>query len=113
MAESYGMDLPGMSAYLRRLLGRAIPDVRRTSMGQTAQRDDCGSLTELRVAWDKAVVMSVARTIEPDPGRLSHWFKEDPILELGGKTARQLVEEGGTARLLDLLASIRGGQRDR
>lgn len=65
----------------------------------------------MRVAWDEAVVMSVARTIEPDAERAMHWFRDEPIREFGGRTARQLVEEGVTARLLDMLVSIRNGQR--
>lgn len=42
-----------------------------------------------------------------------HWFSSEAICELGGKTARQLVEEGSTAQLLDMLVTIRNGYRDR
>lgn len=65
-----------------------------------------------RVEWDRAVVLSVARGIEPDPASVVHWYISDHIDEFGGKTARQLVEEGATARLLDMLVKIRNGHRD-
>jgi len=66
-----------------------------------------------RVEWEQAVVLSVARGIEPDADKVMAWFSGDLISELGGKTARQLVEEGATARLLDMLVTIRSGHRDR
>lgn len=102
-----------MPAAFRRLFAR-IPfssDV-VTKNFALARCVEAGALCELRTAWDRAVVMSVARAIEPDPNRLLRWFREDPIRELDSKTARQLVEEGATARLLDMLVAIRSGRRD-
>jgi hypothetical protein len=73
-----------------------------------------GSTTShTRIEWERAVVLSVARGIEPDVDKVMHWFSSEAICELGGKTARQLVEEGLTARLLDMLVTIRNGYRDR
>lgn len=66
-----------------------------------------------RIEWDQAVVLSVARGIESDADKVMHWFTHDNIEELGGKTARQLIDEGATARLLDMLTTIRNGDRDR
>lgn len=113
MASSLGTDFHPMPALFRRLFARVSlsSDVVTESLA-LAQGEEAGSLCELRTAWDRAVVMSVARAIEPDPDRLLHWFREDPIRELGSKTARQLVEEGVTARLLDMLVAIRSGRRD-
>ncbi|HEX7816878.1 hypothetical protein [Dyella sp.] len=64
-----------------------------------------------RIEWDQAVVLSVARGIEPDADKVLAWFSGDPIQELGGKTARQLIDEGITAPLLDMLVMIRSGRR--
>ena len=73
-----------------------------------------GSTTShTRIEWEQAVVLSVARGIEPDGDKVMHWFSSEAICELGGKTARQLVEEGSTALLLDMLVTIRNGYRDR
>lgn len=66
-----------------------------------------------RIEWDQAVVLSVARGIELDADKVMHWFTHDGIDEFDGKTARQLVDEGATARLLDMLITIRSGHRDR
>lgn len=64
-----------------------------------------------RIRWDEAVVLSVARGIEPDPDKALQWFLTQPIAELGGRTARQLVEDGATASLLDMLVAVRRGHR--
>jgi len=66
-----------------------------------------------RVEWDQAVVLSVARGIESDADKVMQWFTHDGIDEFDGKTARQMVDEGATARLLDMLITIRNGHRDR
>lgn len=66
-----------------------------------------------RIEWDRAVVLSVAIGIEADAEKVTHWFSHEGIGEFGGKTAHQLVEEGAAARLLDMLTTIRNGDRDR
>ena len=66
-----------------------------------------------RIEWEREVVLSVARSIEPDATKVMTWFSSDSIDELGGKTAQQLVWDGATAQLLDMLVSIRSGRRDR
>lgn len=65
-----------------------------------------------REAWDRAVVLSVARCIDANADRVAAWFFGDPIREFGGRTASQLVHEGATASLLDMLVAIRSGRRD-
>jgi hypothetical protein len=68
-------------------------------------------LPACQVSWDQAVVLSVARGIEPDPEKALQWFLTQPIAEFGGRTARQLVEDGATAPLLDMLVAVRRGHR--
>lgn len=65
-----------------------------------------------RETWDRAVVLSLARCIDANADRVAAWFFDDPIHELGGRTASQLVQEGATASLLDMLVAIRNGRRD-
>ncbi|WP_329743367.1 hypothetical protein [Dyella sp. A6] len=75
-------------------------------------RQSSSSTPGERAEWDRSVVLSVARTIEPDAERVMCWFTGDPINELGGRTARELVDEGVTAPLLDMLIAIRSGRRE-
>lgn len=79
----------------------------------TTQTNENATTSHTRVEWEQSVVLSVARGIEPNAEEVLHWFKHDLIRELGNKTAQQLVEEGATARLLDMLVTIRSGHRDR
>jgi hypothetical protein len=99
-----------MPALLQRFLNRSL---RQGSVAANLSLEpflDAGP--QQRAAWDRSVVLSVARTIDSDACRAMCWFTEDPICELGDKTARQLVEEGATARVLDMLVAIRDGRRD-
>lgn len=103
---------PFMAATFRNFLrprrrvwsNEALSPVAPPSAGLTTSR--------ARIEWDRAVVLSVARGIEPDAGKVLAWFNGDPIHELGGKTAQQLIDEGTTAPLLDMLVMIRSGRRD-
>src|SRR5579871_964913 len=64
-----------------------------------------------RDSWDKAVVLSVARSIDPDPQQAMQWFLNEPIAEFDGRTASQLVLDGWTDALLDMLIAVRNGKR--
>lgn len=64
-----------------------------------------------RVMIDGAAVLAVARRIDADRARLLAWFDEEPIAELGMRTAREVVEDGDTARLIHMLWSIERGSR--
>lgn len=101
-----------MPAVFRHLLKRYLPDSPpdHAQSLSTYMKSSMATL-QTRVAWERAVVLSVARAVEPDPAQAMHWFIHDPIKELGGKTAQQLVEEGSTPRLLAMLVAIRSGQR--
>lgn len=65
-----------------------------------------------RIEWDSSVVLSVARTIDSDADRVMQWFTNEPIVEFDEKTASQLIREGATAGVLDMLVAIRSGRRD-
>ncbi len=105
------MALP-MPATFRNLLQRRQP-ILLGDVPPPAPMKSSMTTSRTRVEWERAVVLSVARGIEPDADKVMHWFSCDVICELGGKTAQQLVEEGATARLLDMLVTIRSGHRDR
>lgn len=57
-------------------------------------------------------VFALALGIEPDPGAIRRWYDSEPIRELGGRTARDMVTGGGGASVLAFLAEIARGQRD-
>lgn len=67
----------------------------------------------VRLLCDTARVMAEARHIEPDRARRRAWFVEDPIAELGFRTAEDLVEAGETSRLIALIQAIRAHERRR
>lgn len=79
----------------------------------TTQSDKSATTSHARFEWEQSVVLSMARGIEPDAEEVLRWFSHDVICELGNKTAQQLMQEGATARLLDMLVAIRSGHRDR
>jgi len=102
-----------MPAPFRQFLKRYLPDSSpgdRESLSPYMKSSMAALHT--RVAWERAVVLSVARGVEPDPAEALRWFANDPIREFGDKTAQQLVEEGNTTRLLTMLVAIRSGRRD-
>jgi hypothetical protein len=55
--------------------------------------------------------LEMARRIEPDYGKLVRWFCEDPIAELGHRTACELVAEGKEALLETYLLAIMEKER--
>ncbi len=65
----------------------------------------------VRLLCDTARVMAAARHVEPDRARRRAWFLEDPIAELGFRTAEDLVEAGETSRLIALIEAIRVHER--
>jgi hypothetical protein len=65
-----------------------------------------------RVMIDGAAVLAVARRVDADRVRLLAWFDEQPIAELGMRTAREVVADGDTAQLIHMLWSIERGNRD-
>lgn len=52
-----------------------------------------------------------AGALEASIGRINDWFENDPITELGGYTALQLLEAGGGERVVTYLREIALGQR--
>lgn len=72
-----------------------------------------GSATlHARVTWERSVVLALAGRIEPDLDKLMGWFVGEGIEEFAGKTAQQMIEEGATAKLLNMLTTIQSGLRD-
>jgi hypothetical protein len=65
----------------------------------------------VRLLCDTARVMAAARHVEPDRARRRAWFLEDPIAEMGFRTAEDLVEAGETSRLIALIEAIRAHER--
>jgi hypothetical protein len=61
----------------------------------------------VRELIDTARVMEAARRVEPDRRRRYDWFHQDPIAELGFRTARDVVEAGETSRLIAMIEAIR------
>ncbi len=56
-------------------------------------------------------VIALAQRIESDSAAIDHWYDAVPIVELGGGTARELVDEGQGTRVLGFLAEIMHGRR--
>jgi hypothetical protein len=67
----------------------------------------------VRLLCDTARVLAEARHVEPDRARRRAWFVEDPIAELGFRTAEDLVEAGETSRLIAMIRAIRAHERRR
>ncbi|APG02922.1 hypothetical protein BJI69_02685 [Luteibacter rhizovicinus DSM 16549] len=67
----------------------------------------------VRVLCDTARVLAAARRIEPNRARRRAWYVEDPIAELGFRTAEDLVEAGETSRLIAMIEAIRTHERNR
>jgi hypothetical protein len=56
-------------------------------------------------------IASAALVIEPDFEKVWHWMLKEPIAELDGKTAVDLVAEGHGERVLALLQDVESGKR--
>jgi len=67
----------------------------------------------VRLLCDTARVMAAARHIEPNRARRRAWYVEDPIAELGFRTAEDVVAAGETARLIAMIEAIRVYERRR
>lgn len=65
-----------------------------------------GSMT---VSDDRKTVMDAATALAGDPVRADRWFRTQPIPELSGKTAEQLVLEGRAADVLKYIAMLETG----
>jgi|EndMetStandDraft_6_1072998.scaffolds.fasta_scaffold07544_6 hypothetical protein len=65
----------------------------------------------VRLLSDTARVLAEARHVEPDRARRRAWFVEDPIAELGYRTAADVVEAGETSRLIAMIRAIRAHER--
>jgi hypothetical protein len=57
------------------------------------------------------LIYALASTIEPDPRRVAHWFRYDPIAELGNRTAMELVNTGAALEVIRFLKGISEGGR--
>ena len=55
--------------------------------------------------------MKLAAMIEPDAQRISEWWVQDPIAELGSLTADQLIAQGMESLLEQFLLAIIFGDR--
>lgn len=66
----------------------------------------------VRVLCDTARVLAAARHVEPNRARRRAWYVEDPIAELGFRTAEDLVEAGETSRLIAMIEAIRLNERN-
>jgi len=67
----------------------------------------------VRLLCDTARVLAEARHLEPDRARRRAWFTDDPIAELGYRTAEDVVEAGETRRLIAMIQAIRAHERGR
>lgn len=67
----------------------------------------------VRLLCDTARVLAEARHVEPDRARRRAWFVEDPIAQLGFRTAEDLVAAGETRRLIAMIQAIRAHERGR
>ncbi|MGF6494744.1 hypothetical protein ABIE56_002942 [Luteibacter sp. 621] len=65
----------------------------------------------VRVLTDTARVLAEASHVEPDRARRRAWFTDDPIAQLGFRTAEDLVEAGETSRLIAMIKAIRVHER--
>ena len=65
----------------------------------------------VRLLCDAARVMAAARHVEPNRARRRAWYLEDPIAELGFRTAEDVVEAGETSRLIAMIEAIRANER--
>lgn len=74
---------------------------------------DSSARTPAHLLRDTSLVLAAARRVEPDRARRLAWYREDPIVALGSRTAEELVAEGETTRLIALIHAIvameRGG----
>ena len=57
-------------------------------------------------------VLQLARGIDHDEERVRDWYQTVRIHELGGKTAREMVQMGEADLVMGFLRSIRRGYRD-
>jgi len=62
--------------------------------------------------FEFSYILRLALAIESDRSRVEAWYRADPIRELGGSTARQLVRQGNADLVINFLRSIRLGERD-
>lgn len=67
--------------------------------------------TPVRLLRDTSLVLAAARRVEPDRARRMAWYREDPIVALGSRTAEELVAEGEAARLIELIRAIDAMER--
>ncbi len=67
----------------------------------------------VRLFCDTARVMAAASHVEPNRARRRAWYVEDPIAELGFRTAEDLVAAGETSRLIAMIQAIRAHERGR
>ena len=60
----------------------------------------------------EAAVLRAAQRLEDECQSVFRWYRGDAITELGGFTAKELVDQGKGHRVLELLRAIRMGERD-
>ncbi|MFC4761862.1 hypothetical protein [Dyella koreensis] len=54
----------------------------------------------------RLLIYALAGMIEPDPRRVMHWFRNDPIAELDNRTAMELVNTGAANQVIRFLKDI-------
>lgn len=67
---------------------------------------------DARTGRIELAILRAAHALEDDRDAVFRWYRQDIITELGGLTARELVAMGSGHRVLELLRSIRMGERD-
>lgn len=60
----------------------------------------------------RARALALAGRVERCPRRALDWYRHDPIMTLGGRTAAQLIRQGDGARVLAFLEAIAARERD-
>jgi len=58
-----------------------------------------------------ALIARWAADIESERSRIDEWYRCEPIRELGGMTAQQLVMQGDADLVIGFLQAIRRGDR--
>jgi hypothetical protein len=80
-------------------------------MSDPAQEQPENVITRAR-RTTKYRLMKLAMVIEPDTRRLSDWWTQVPIIELGSRTADELVVQGLENLVEKFLLTIIFGDRD-
>jgi hypothetical protein len=77
---------------------------------RTMHQDRCVDVSGVAdVAAHTRAILRLAGCMEPDAVALASWFSDDPIVRLGGHTAKDLVDQGHAWEVLRFLHDVRRG----